>query len=95
MITWFCTFAVSAVLALLFPYNNIQTIAYETGINSQLLKLYIKKLVLKSSVHTKMDVYWMQQNEKQSVFKWICESTNLIKQDLTYVEILQDDHIGC
>lgn len=91
----FGAFAINAVLTLLFPHNDIQTIAYETGVNSQLFKLYIKKLVLKSSAHTKMDLYWMQQNKNQSIFEWICESTNLLKQGPSYMEILQDDHTGC
>lgn len=39
---------------LLFLYNYIETLAYESGINSQLRKLCLKKLVLKSSISAKM-----------------------------------------
>lgn len=49
------TFVVNILLReLLFLYNYIETLAYESGINSQLRKLCLKKLVLKSSISTKM-----------------------------------------
>lgn len=42
---------------MLFPYNDIQAVAYEPGINSRLFKLCIKKLELKSSIYTKIGLF--------------------------------------
>lgn len=84
------TFGVNTLLTkLLFLYNYIGSIAYESSINSQLFKLCLKKLVLESSFSIKVVLLPTHRRMKSKEYSNGFEKAHSLQQSLLHVDFMR------